>query len=85
MSTAKAKPIVIPVSALSEDLLTAIIEGFVLREGTDYGASEVPLATKIRQVRQALNRGEVVLTFDPESESTTICSRHELRGPGVEA
>ena len=41
----------IPADRLSDELLDAVIEDYVLREGTEYGLQDVPLATKIRQVR----------------------------------
>jgi len=37
---------------LSPEALRGVIEAFVTREGTDYGAQEVPLDTKVFQVRQ---------------------------------
>ena len=37
---------IIPHRLLSPDALRGVIEAFVTREGTDYGAQEVPLATK---------------------------------------
>ncbi len=61
----------IPWQELSDDALHGIIEEFVTREGTEYGAAEVSLDTKYLQVRQQLERGEAVITFD---ESTQTCS-----------
>jgi hypothetical protein len=40
---------------LSPEALRGVIEAFVTREGTDYGAQEVPLDTKVCQVRQQLS------------------------------
>lgn len=48
------------------------------REGTDYGLYEVSLATKVEQVRRQLERGQVVIVFDPLSESVSILTREEL-------
>ena len=42
----------------SPDALTGVIESFVLREGTDYGERDVPLETKVMQVRRQLERRE---------------------------
>jgi uncharacterized protein len=42
---------IIPHRLLSPDALRGVIEAFVTREGTDYGAQEVPLATKVFQMR----------------------------------
>ena len=69
----------IPADRLSDDLLDAVIEDYVLREGTEYGLQDVPLATKIRQVRAQIDRGEVVVLFDPELESCNLVTRQQLR------
>ena len=56
---------IIPHRMLSPDALCGVIEACVTREGTDYGAQEVPLATKVFQVQQQLRRR------DRRSSSTT--------------
>jgi len=62
----------IPHQQLSESTLTAVIEYFVLREGTDYGEREYSLAEKVAQVRDALDRGELILLYSPKDNSLTI-------------
>ncbi|HEY5645945.1 MAG TPA: YheU family protein [Pseudomonadales bacterium] len=62
----------IPLSSLSEDALAAIIETFVLREGTDYGPGEHDLASKCLAVRRQLERGEAEIDFDPNTETVDI-------------
>jgi uncharacterized protein len=62
----------VPWSELAPGTLDALIESFVLREGTDYGVQETPLATKVVQVRQQLERGEAQIVFDPATESVDI-------------
>lgn len=69
----------IPVDRLSAELLDAVIEEFVLREGTDYGDREVSLAAKITQVRQQIARGQVVIVFDPDSETCNLLTRQQFR------
>jgi uncharacterized protein YheU (UPF0270 family) len=71
-------PIEIPAEQLDEDTLNAVIESFVLREGTDYGAEEVALATKIQQVRRQIEKGEVKIIFDVESESVTLLVNRQV-------
>lgn len=44
----------------------------MLREGTDYGAQELPLASKVAQVIRQLERGEAQIVFDPLTESVDI-------------
>jgi uncharacterized protein YheU (UPF0270 family) len=53
---------------LSEDVLDALIEEFVSRDGTDL--ADAP--SKIAQVRTQLRRGQIVIVYDEESETTNI-------------
>jgi uncharacterized protein YheU (UPF0270 family) len=69
------EPIVVPYTELAPDLLHAVVESFVLREGTDYGEKEVAFETKVARVIQQLKSGEASILFDPESESVTIVRR----------
>lgn len=62
----------IPFNELESDTLTAIIEEYISREGTDYGVHEITLEQKVEQVMSQLQRGEVVVTFDPESQSCDL-------------
>jgi len=65
-------PLEVPHTELSADALHGVIESFVLREGTDYGAHDVPHETKIAQVLRQLERGEAKILFDPVTESVDI-------------
>jgi uncharacterized protein YheU (UPF0270 family) len=62
----------IPYQELEAETLRAIIEEFISREGTDYGAHEYSLEQKVQQVRDQLERGDIVLNFDPETESCDL-------------
>jgi len=62
----------IPFQELAAETLTAIIEEFISREGTDYGVHETSLEKKVQQVTNQLKRGEIVVTFDPESQSCDL-------------
>ena len=64
--------ITVPWSELAAATLEAVIESFVLREGTDYGLEELPLAAKVAQVRQQLERGEAQIVFDAATETVDI-------------
>jgi uncharacterized protein YheU (UPF0270 family) len=70
--------IAIPSSRLSSELLEAIIQSYVLREGTDYGDREVPLETKIVQVKQQIDRGQVIIVFDEDSQSCNLLSLQDF-------
>ena len=62
----------IPFQELAVETLTAIIEEFISREGTDYGVHETSLEKKVQQVMNQLQLGEIVVTFDQESQSCDL-------------
>lgn len=64
----------IPVDRLSPETLQDIIEEFVTRDGTDYGKTEIPIETKIRQVKNQLESGLAVLVYDHETQTCNIFS-----------
>ena len=72
-----APPLEIPPEALSPDALTSVIESFILREGTDYGQQELAHETKVDRVRKQLERGDIKLVFDAESESVTFMTKRD--------
>jgi uncharacterized protein len=67
----------VPHEALSAQALRGVIEAFVLREGTDYGESEVPLDVKVAQIMRQLERGEARIVFDPRAGSVDILPARE--------
>lgn len=69
----------IPLERLSADILTAIIEEFILRDGTDYGAHEASMESKIAQVQRQIVRGDVLITFDPVTENCTLLTKHQFQ------
>jgi uncharacterized protein YheU (UPF0270 family) len=73
------EPVDVPYTDLSADVLHAVIESFVLREGTDYGEKEFSLEDKVARVVAQLKSGEAKILFDPESESVTVAVRQRSR------
>src|SRR4051794_17981387 len=65
-------PIRVAPHDLEPDTLRAVIESFVLREGTDYGVRETSLEEKVAQVLIQLRRGDAHITFDPATESINL-------------
>ena len=63
---------IIPVNKLSTKALQGVIEEFISRNGTDYGAIEASLETSVGQVKAKLKTGAAVLVFDDETETTNI-------------
>ena len=66
------KAVKIPYDQLSPGALHGLLDEFVTRDGTDYGAVEIPVETKIAQVLAQLRSGKAVIVFDQETESWTI-------------
>jgi len=70
---------IVPWRRLDAELLRSVIESFVNREGTDYGAAEFSLADKVAHVKGQLERKEAFIVFDGESESVTIVTAQQAR------
>ncbi|MBF7074384.1 YheU family protein [Glaciecola sp. MH2013] len=66
---------IIPHSSIDSDTLYALVESFVLREGTDYGEVEVSLEQKVAEVIQQLERGTVLIEYSEEHESVNIIEK----------
>jgi uncharacterized protein len=73
--SAPQESIVVPYSELAADLLHAVVESYVLREGTDYGEKEFSLEDKVAHVTKQLKRGDAQIVFDPETETVSIIRR----------
>ena len=72
---------IIPHRMLSLEALHGVVEAFITREGTDYGPHEVPLATKVAQVRHQLDAGTAVIVYDEATDSWTIQPTDQLSEP----
>ena len=73
--SAPAESVEVPYGELNAELLHAVVESYVLREGTDYGAQEFSLDDKVAHVMKQLQRGDARIVFDPETESVSILRR----------
>ena len=71
-------PVLVPMDQLSEAALRGLVDAFILREGTDYGHVDTPFEEKRKQVRAQLERGEVVIAFDPATETVNLVLTREL-------
>ena len=63
---------IIPAEKLSPEALQGVVEEFISRCGTDYGAVEASPETNFKQVKYKLEKGMAVLVFDDDSETTNI-------------
>ena len=75
-------PVRVAPDDLEPETLRAVIESFVLREGTDYGVHETSLEDKVAQVLIQLRRGEARITFDPATESINVVVTSAISGSG---
>jgi uncharacterized protein YheU (UPF0270 family) len=75
-------PIPVAPDDLEPGTLRAVVESFVLREGTDYGAHETSLDAKVAQVLLQLRRGQAQITFDPATESVNVVVTSAIGGSG---
>jgi uncharacterized protein YheU (UPF0270 family) len=66
---------------LSPDALRGLVEEFVTRDGTDYGAVESSVEEKIADVLAQLRAGEARIVFDPGTETANIVLSRELAAP----
>ena len=72
MSSEEPEGVEIDWRELSDDALRGLVESFVNREGTDYGAQERSFESKVEDVLRQLRSGDARVLFDPESESVTL-------------
>ena len=70
---------VISPADLTPAALRGLVEEFATREGTDYGSVEKTLDQKVAALMRQLERGEVAIVYDAETQTTSIVPRHPLR------
>lgn len=73
---------IIPWQQIPPETLSALLEEFVTRDGTDYGVEEISTDQKVEQVLGQLNRQEVFIIFDEASESCNILSKEDAKQLG---
>ena len=72
MSEEDNQPVEVSHADLPPATLRAVVESFVLREGTDYGERDATFDRKIANVVRQLERREAVILYDPVSDSVDI-------------
>lgn len=70
-------PLEVPRAALSQETVENLVESFILREGTDYGVQEVSLEAKKKQVLHQLDRGDILISFDPNTETVSLMTKSD--------
>jgi len=74
-SEAAARRVEVPHAQLAPEVLRRLIEEFVTRDGTDYGAIERTLDEKVAGVQRQLAAGEAAIVVDAQSETIDIVVR----------
>lgn len=69
----------VPWRSLSDEALRGVIEDFVTRDGTDYGAVETPVEQRVAAVKHQLERDQLVVIFDNYLSSIQICALDDWR------
>lgn len=72
-------PVEVPAEAISAEALDSLIESFILREGTDYGRVEISLDAKKEQLHKQLKKGDIKITFDPNTETVSLMTLNEWK------
>ncbi len=68
----------IPLDQLSRAALRSLVEEFVTRDGTDYGAVERSVDEKIEHVMRQLDAGEARIVFEPETETANVVMKRDI-------
>ena len=66
---------IVPFDQIPSETLNALIESFIMREGTDYGEYEVSHETKIHQIKDQLKQGAILIVYDAATESVNIMTK----------
>lgn len=69
---------IIPIAQIDKQTLHALVEGFVLREGTEYGDIDCSLEDKVQQVLAQLNSGEALVVYSELHETVNIIPKDQL-------
>ena len=62
---------------LPVETLRNIVEEFVTRDGTDYGAYECSLEAKVDRALKHIHQGDVLIVFDESSETVNLVHKHD--------
>ncbi len=73
----------VPLERLEAGVLDAMLEEFASRDGTDYGLRELSLEEKVGNLKRQLQRGELAVVYDLDSEQWDLCTRERLREIGL--
>lgn len=67
----------VPWQQLSEETFNALMESFIVREGTDYGEFEMTMEQKQQQLMSQIKAGQAVIVFDEDSQTCNLLTKQE--------
>lgn len=62
----------IPYNSFKPEILRAVIEEIITREGTDYGEQILSLDKKIDQAMSRLKTGRALITYDEKTQTCNL-------------
>ncbi len=69
---------IIPWQQLESATLDALLESYVLREGTDYGEQELSLNDKLAQIKQQITNGTVLIVYSELHETVNLIAKEQF-------
>ena len=69
----------VPPQRLQTDILQALLEEYASRDGTDYGERELSLEQKVSSLRAQIQRGELLIVYEVESEQWDLLPADQAR------
>lgn len=75
--------LIIPPEKIEPGILENILESYIAREGTDYGETELSMQDKLNILRPQVEKGEVLIVYDDDSESLTLMTKKDYRASSM--
>jgi hypothetical protein len=69
---------VVPYEKLSSDALSGVLEEYASREGTEHGAQDISMDSKVQQLKAQLMQGKALIVFDEESGTCNLILKREF-------
>lgn len=70
--------LIISLKQISPEALEGLIEEFILREGTDYGHTEISLKDKKKRIYSQIQAQDVKIVYSSKTEDCTLIKAHDL-------
>ncbi len=67
----------VPFEQIEPDILRALVEEFITRDGTFYGKKEMSMDQKVDMVMGQLKTGDAVITWDRYVQTSNIALKND--------